>query len=789
MFAAFRSLFLMSVLLIHTGLFSQILQYDDLLIERVEITPMNSSTMTSIGGQPFNSQVIYSKMRTKEGDLFSHVQFDGDLKTLAAEYDRVEPCVEVVNDRIYIDLKVWFKPRVRTIQWEGNECYENEKLLKECGFSIGTVFDRVEFIKGFQKLKAYYVKNGHFEAEIDFEVKEDCVANEVDIIITLIEGRCGKIKKIIFENFDCCEEEEILEMMITKTWNFFYSWMSNDGIYNEEAMQHDQSIIVNYLQNEGYADAQVDVKVVEADCSNRILVIITADKGQLYTFGKLRIEGNSVFCDDDVWSRVDIEEGDPYSPDQLRETAAAITLFYGMRGYIEAVIDYEPTLQGDCPVYDIHIKIEEGDQYRVGLIKVLGNCSTETNVILHECLLIPGEVFNTEKLKRTEEKLRNIGYFKCVNVFAVRCEDSNSLGDTYRDVHIEVEETSTGKFSAFFGFSNVESIFGGITIAENNFNHKGLGRVWKEGYRVLRGGGEYAFISASIGAKSRKYSLSWTKPWFNDSPWVVGFDIERTNVRYISNDYSTDAGMFNLHATYLLNAYMRFGWHYRIRNSVVHLINSEKQSPQLQEEARNAGLISATGVSLIYDSTDHPQKPREGYRSRIEVEYAGIGGDQTFFGLGYLNSYYIPATKCGTLKLRADFRFILPVFKTSYAGMPLDERLYLGGDNTVRGYQPYALGPKFEDSDDPRGGMSLNLLTAEYSHKIFKRLDGFIFADAGNLAKQDLSIGHLRCSVGFGIRFVVFESGPPITLGLGFPINPHHKNDVKHFFFSMGGNF
>lgn len=786
MFAAFRYFLLISIILINGSLFSQVLQYDNLLIERIEVTPMNSS---SVNGTQINTQMLCSKMRTKQGDVFSHIEFDNDLKTLAAEYDRVEPNVQIVNGRIYIELKVWFKPRVRTIQWIGNNSYDNAKLLQECEFSTGVVFDRADFIRGFQKLKAFYVKNGHFEAEIDFEINEDCVTNEVDIIITVYEGRCGKIQRIAFENFECCEEEAILEMMVTKTWSFFFSWLSGEGIYNEEAMAHDEGIIVNYLQNLGYADAKVDVKVIEACDKNRIVVIIIADKGELYSFGKLTFEGNTVFSDDDIWSRIDIEEGDCYSPDLLRETAANITLLYGINGYIEAVVDYEPTLHGDCPIYDIHIKIEEGDQYRVGLIKVLGNCSTENSVILHECLLIPGEVFNTEKLKLTEEKLRNIGYFKCVNVFAVRCEDSDTLGENYRDVHIEVEETSTGKFSAFFGFSNVESIFGGITIAENNFNHKGLASFWKEGYRALRGGGEYAYISTSIGAKSRKYSLSWTKPWFYDSPWVVGFDIERSNVRYVSNDYSTDAGMFNLHASYRINAFMRFGWHYRIRNSVVHLINSEQQPQQLQEEARNAGLVSASGISFIYDSTDCPQKPHEGFRSRFEVEYAGFGGDQTFVGLGYLNSYYVPVCKKGTLKFRGDFRFILPVFKTTYAGMPMDERLYLGGDNTVRGFEPYALGPKFEGSNDPRGGMSLNLFTAEYSHQIFRRLDGFLFADAGNLSKQDLSIGHLRGSVGFGIRFVVFESGPPVTLGLGYPLNPHHRSDVRHFFFSMGGNF
>ena len=384
--------------------------------------------------------------------------------------------------------------------------------------------------------------------------------------------------------------------------------------------------------------------MIEYSC-DRIVIVITADKGEMYRFGKITFEGNTLFCDEEIMEQFRIAEGKPYSPDRLRESMLKIVDLYGKFGYIDANADFEPTLNSDCPIYDIHLTIDEGDEYRVGLIKVFGNCSTQNCVILHECLLIPGEVFNILRLKKTEERLRNVGYFKTVNVYAVRCDDSSIFGSNYRDVHIEVEETNTGNFSAFGGFSNVESVFGGFSISEKNFNYRGLSKVFTEGYSAVRGGGEYAYFNTTIGNKSRNYIFSWSKPYFHDTNWIVGFDIEKSNIRYISNDYSFDAFGFTLHAKYPINDYMRLGWHYRFKDTQVHVTEAGDLNPLLLADAKNDGLVAAMGVAFAYDSTDHPRKPTCGHRSRIEAEYAGLGGHYNFLGLAYINTWYYTLSK------------------------------------------------------------------------------------------------------------------------------------------------
>lgn len=800
---------------IKTVLSAQV-QYEHQVVEKIDIH-IHAPT-----GSEVDSSSVLSRMKTKKGDFFSQTDFDSDLKTLAQDFDRVEPSFEILEGTLEITLNIWPKPTIRTICWKGNKQISTKDLQKQLDIASCTVFDRQAFNKAFNKVRGHYITKGFFEAELSYDVAYDSLTNVVDIDIQINEGRAGKIKNIVFANFTQEEKDDILEMMLTKQYNFFTSWYTNEGIFNEEAVQHDKFVILNYLQNEGYADAKVEIEVCEACQQNRITIQIVALKGEPFYFGKLSIEGNKLYCDDEIWKLFTFEEGDLYCPDDIRNTVEKITNYYGRRGYIDAIIDFEPRLSGECQVYDISFHIDEGDQYRVGLIKVFGNCSTQTNVILHESFIVPGEIFNNDKLKLTEMKLQNIGYFENVNVYAVKSEGSCGLGDNYRDVHIEVEETSTGKFGAFFGFSTVENMFGGLNITENNFNYKGIGRFWQEGYKALRGGGEFAHVTATIGAKSRSYVLSWTKPFFRDTQWVIGFDLENSTNRYISDDYTIDSNSFNLHATYPLNAYLKLGLHYRLKytdvvlskegkrrkkeksqsesssapsssssssEEIILLEESSGSEPNLIEESKNDGIISAVGASLIYDSTDNPGRPTTGTKSRLEGEIAGLGGKFCFLGAAYLNSAYFRIARKGILKLRADFRFVFTYDGTDPQDLPIDERLFLGGDSIVRGYRPYKLGPQFPIDKQPRGGLSMQLLSIEYTHSFLKRVDGFLFCDSGHLSFKEMNFGRLSTAVGGGLRIQVFAGGPPVNVGMGYPINPRNRSEVKRFFLTIGGKF
>lgn len=733
----------------------------------------------------FDSQVVLMRLKTKINEIFSQNTFDSDLKTLAEEYDRILPSLKIQNNQLHITLNIWLKPSIRKIVWTGNDKVKTPKLQKELNIPLKSTFDRATFNRAFHKIKAYYVKNGFFEAELDYSIQADDNNNEIDIEIKINEGRSGRIKEISFLGFSKTEEEDLLDLMLTKKYNLFTSWFTGSGTYHEEAIEQDKLGIINYLQNLGFADAKVNIHIEEIQKSNRIKIIVSTEKGPRYTFGKISFEGNTLYSDDEIKNHLTMFKNDPYSPDKIRESIRNVTDLYGTKGYIETYATYEPHLTNNKTEYTVHCTIHEGEQYHVGMIKIFGNTSTHSRVILHEALLTPGDIFDTRKLQATEEKLQLMGYFKNVNVYWVKSSDKKPLNPHFRDVHIEVEESSTGSFSFAFGISTLESIFGSIEILERNFNYKGISRIFADGPNAMRGDGEYVRSRLNVGKKHRNMILSWTKPHFRDTPWIVGFNIEKVNNRQQSDDYDIDSLGFSLHASYPINAFLRFEWQYRLRN--INIKVNDTASQALKNEADNSGLLSASGLALAYDSTDNPYKPKNGFLSRLDAEFSGLGGDFSFLGFSYVNSYYIQLNSRGVFKYRADAKFIHPLGTTTTDKLPLAERLFLGGETSVRGYRPFSIGPKY-DNKHPRGGISSALLSIEYLHNLTERVDVFSFIDAGHVSLEKYRIGQMQMSYGFGLRLEVFKN-MPLIFGMGYPVNPKSRDEIKRFFFSIGGHF
>ncbi|NRA90090.1 MAG: outer membrane protein assembly factor BamA [Simkaniaceae bacterium] len=762
-------------------------------------------------GATFNQERVLSKLRTKTGDPFSQLTFDHDLKTLSDEYDRAVPTIETHQGEVTITIKLWQKPMIRAISWSGNSKVSSKKLQKELGIKPQTVFNRENFNKAFNKVKEFYIKKGYFDSQLEYKLIPYGNTNEVDVEITVHEGTSGHIKKVCFNGLNSREESRILELMTTKKHNFFTSWLTGTGNYHEEALEHDKLVIVNYLQNEGYADARVNIQVKES-IEGRLEIYINADKGELFHFGDIDITGNELLTTDDLERVMIVKEGSTFSPENLRDSIENIKDLYGKDGYIETEVHYTLSLEGSQPVYNVDITIGEGDQFKIGLIRILGNSSTNKNVILRESLLVPGEVFDTRRLKVTQQRLEAMGYFKSVNVYPVKTPEDQELGENYRDVIIEVEETTTGSLSLFFGLSTIDDLFGGLDLAENNFDHRGLTKWWRDGMSSFRGAGEYAHARAQIGKKQQNYTIAWMDPYFRDSLWRIGFDLSYSKSGVQSDDYHVNSFGGSIFGSYPLTAYWTYGWKLRLRNSVIHIHGVENE--EAQREHQNSGIILGFGNSISYDSTDNAFKPHRGMRSLFEVELAGVkrhDDDNTvfpFFKMGYLNSYYYPVWRRGTLKFRWDFKFLCPFGNGEADLLPLNERFFLGGETTVRGYKPYILGPHFRKSsraekDDPKGGISSSLLSVEYNQTIFRMLDLFVFFDGGSISLKRFEIPDFRTSVGVGAR-IELGNRVPIMVGYGYPLNPPkrlvkvHPNgtkkysrsdDDKRFFFSMGGQF
>ncbi len=726
------------------------------------------------------------RLKTQENEAFSQTTFDTDLKMLSEEFDKVDPKIAVSEEDIIINIHVWPKPVIRSITWVGNSKFKTSKLQKELDIKPNTLYTQQSFINALNKVKELYIKKGYFESEITFS--KEPIDDEINITIHVVEGKAGHVAGFIWKGFTKEEIKDITSNLYTTKYNPLISWLTGAGIFREDALEQDQMTVLSHLQNKGYADASIDVNIVESKQNDRIFIEFNSHRGTLYRFGNIAIEGNKILPIEEINKHILISENDTFSPEKVRDIAQSIRDYYGSKGYIDADVLYDIHLKENEPVYDVAYHIDEGERYSIGLVKVFGNEQTQTNVILRESLIIPGEVFDSRRVKATQSRLENVGYFKNVNVYSVRSPEDLPLPqpEKKRDVNIEVEETTTGNISLFLGMSTLENVSGGLEITERNFNHKGLFTLFSKHPAGLKGGGEYAHANINIGAKQDNYLISWLNPYLMDSLWRVGFDASLTRSKLISSDYKTTTYGFSVSAAYPLTNYWTYITRYRLRDTRTD-VNADA-GPEAVEQEEHNGLLSAISASLNYDSTDSAYKARRGLRSIAEVEFVGLGGDFTFFKMGYLNSFYQPLWKKATLKLKAEFKFTEPVWKTSTTTMPLSERYFLGGENTVRGYKSFILGPRFENQKDPTGGISSALLSVECSQELHKLIDVFAFVDAGSISEKHFSIPKLNASYGFGTRLEIM-SRIPIMLGMGFPINPDNHKDIKKFFFSMGGQF
>jgi len=745
----------------------------------------------SAPGTTDSSHDISASLKTKQGTCFSHLIFDKDLKDLSEKYDSVHPTItENPNGSLNIVIKVTHKPTIRYIRWKGNNSTKTMTLNNTLGLRKNQQYDKYKFIQALNKVKDYYLKKGYFESEISYHIQKFPQTNEVGIVIKVKEGKSGKIKKIIFQGFTKDETKDLKGIMITKEYNPIYSWLTGSGIYRQEMIEQDQLIIINYLQNKGYADAHVEIKPSTDPQTGKIMIHINAHRGTLYRLGQICFTGNSLISTEKIKESISIKSNEIFSPDQIHQAVQIIKDLYGEKGFIEVQISYDTKLKENQPIYDIHFYIEEGEKFKIGLIHVLGNVHTATNVILRESLLVPGELFDSRKLKATQARLENMGYFKNVNVYTVKSTEEMSLGSDYRDVYIEVEETTTGSANLFAGFSSLDNITGGLEITERNFNIRGLKGLCSKEAPPIRGGGEYLHAKGNVGKKQYNILLSWMDPYFRDSLWRLGIEGSITQSSLQSEQYDIKTQGVSTFISYPFTDFWTYGNRYRIRNSTVKIKGNESPDAQTMED--KDGLISAVNMTVTYDSTDNAYKATRGLRAGQEVEFAGVGGSYQFFKFSSLNAFYQPLWTRATLKLRAEGKFIKNLKSTS--NVPMSERFFIGGENTVRGYKPYIIGPRILDDNnkpklnEPKGGVSYALLSAEINQRLFPMIDLFAFYDAGYVSSNEFEIPKLNTSVGVGTRLSIMGR-MPITLGYGWPINPSHSEDVQNFFFAMGAQF
>ncbi|WP_213358363.1 outer membrane protein assembly factor BamA [Chlamydiifrater phoenicopteri] len=756
------------------------------VVDKVEIV---------VEGKRNRSRHKTPEIKVKEGSLFSQTEFDKDLRDLSKDYDRVEPQVSFSNGKAHLKVILIEKPVIRKIEVVGNKEFSEYKILRTLQLTRDTQFEREKFLKSFETLRTSYLKRGFFESDLSYELDHDESLGVIDIKININEGVCGRIKKLKLCGLNKSERNDVQEFMVTKAYSPCFSWFTGAGLYHPEMIEQDAFGVTNYLQNLGYADAKVEIQQ-ETDCKGNIILCFDVKKGPKYRLGHVHVEGFACLPRKAVEKQMLVGSGDLFCSEKIWTSSQKIRDLYAKYGYINANVDVSFSLHPTLPVYDVCYSVTEGEPYRVGLIKITGNTRTKQDVILHESCLFPGDRFNKSNLEETEQRLRNTGYFNSVSVYTVRSQlDPLNVSEQYRDIYVDVSETSTGNLGLFLGFSSLDNLFGGVELSESNFYLLGIRNFLSEGFRCLRGGGEYLFLKANFGEKVTDYTIKWTKPHFLNTPWILGVELDKSINRALSKDYEVETYGGNVSTTYIITKNLRYGLYYR--GSQTSLERKNKQDLVGPDPSTNKGFVSAAGTHLIYDSVSPPRNPKNGVRANVNFEISGLGGTYHFTKLKLSGSVYRQLTKKGVLKLRGEAQFIKPFSDTTIDGVPISERFFLGGETTVRGYKSFIIGPKYSENE-PKGGLTSLLISEEFQYPLVTQpnVSAFVFMDSGfvGLEEYKIDIKELRGSAGFGLRFDVMNN-VPVMMGFGWPFRPTEifegkKIDVtQRFFFALGGMF
>ncbi|MFZ4772940.1 MAG: BamA/OMP85 family outer membrane protein [Chlamydiia bacterium] len=765
------------------------------------------------------SRSIQSRLTTKSGDVFSSTSFDEDLKMLAKNNRSVIPQVKIEENELEITIYVYPKTVLSKIVLGPERAdlrLSKKKILAACseaGLEKGQPYDSEIIASSVANIKDAYVRFGYYDIRV-FTREEVNDLNQGTLFLDIYPGPKGFVHEVDIEGVESAPlRHRILELVQTKKLSMI-SFLTGSGKVDRALLEQDQLIILHYLQNKGYLDAEVEIEVQDLG-KNQRKVIIHVKLGERYYFGNIRFEGNTFFEPDRIREVIeaDIQSEKPYSQEELMAMAKKLKEFYGEEGMIETSVQFVYEYNFETNRIDILFVINESKVFKVGRIIIRGNSSTETRIILSQCELIPGQVYRSSQLQYTQYRLQSLNYFKTVDVVAVK-EPSKTLGDEYRDVIIDVQEKGTGTARLFFGFNSTENVYGGLDISENNFNHKGLLNWWHQGISKIRGGGERLGLKAQIGAKEQSYSLQWTDPNFYDSNWRVGFDVTYGSSKVTSNEYTIDSIVFQLFAGYPIARYTSIGLKGRMRDSFTRVKASAP--PAVQEQKGNNGIVGGAGPNFSYDSTDNAFRPHSGARFIIDTEVDGVVRRQyevprsfPLIRLASLNSIYYPLGKRATLKLRGEYKVLIPVGKGFPQAVPLSERFFLGGVDSVRGIKPGALGPLFPadagaatypdgsvidvaqgNPENPTGGVTSLLLSLEVALKIAKPIDGFLFLDAGSISLTTWQIGQFVPTGGAGVRLDIGR-GAPVTVGVGFPLRSDGgiRKVSETVFFSMGTSF
>ena len=720
--------------------------------------PITIKDLAVEGVKRVQEAVVLGRVKTAIGSPFNPTLLSEDIRSIfgLGFFDDVQLRVEDFEGGVKVTFVVTERPFVRDVDFAGNKKLSTTELQEKIDLKLGSVYNPVDVQRALEKLKDFYEDEGYFEAQITPNV-EKFADGDVRVAFSVIEGRQIKIDKIVFQGNKGLTAKQLKDALVTRERQFFII----RGKVQRQRLEQDVDQILALYNDHGYIQARVDATDVTVD-RNRALVTITFTlvEGPQYRVGDVTLKGVTLLPESELVRQIRLKKGDVYSLSAVRDSRRGIENLYSTIGRASADVVPKTEQAQVASVLHVSFEIAEGPEVFVERINISGNTRSQEKILRREIPLHEGDLYTLQKRERARQKLVNLGYFEKVDITTQPGSDKTRI-----IVNVDVTERPTGIFSLGGGYSSVDSFIGTIDLAQRNF----LGRGWEAAVRIR------------AGANSRQGVISFTEPWLFDRPLSAGFDLYQTEREF--TEYNYESLGTGLRLGHPFAEFWRWNLGYRAsRDRVSDLVDSTSLEIRDQEGTR---VTSAVSGSLGRDSRDAVVAPTKGGQASLQVEFAGLGGDSRFVKTGALTTHYQPLWLNHILAGRIEAGY---GFGWSDKPLPIFERYYLGGPNSIRGFKFRQVSPR-DEAGIRVGGTSEVLGNAEYIVPLpfGIRLAGFF--DIGNVYGfgTDFDLTDLRKAAGGGVRWQ--SPFGPIRLDYGFNLDRRTGEDAGAFHFSVGTPF
>ncbi len=642
---------------------------------------------------------VYNYLPINKGDRLTEEEAQQAIRALYQT--KFFSNVELDRDGDILVIKVTERPSIAKLTMRGNKDIKEKDLLKglkEIGLSEGETFDRLSLDRVQQELIRQYYNRGKYNVSVDPHVTR-LDRNRVAIDIEIHEGKAARIKAINIVGNTAFTDKEIRKDFESDTTGLM-SWYSKNDQYSREKLSGDLEKLQSYYMNRGYADFAVDsTQVTIAPDKRAMYVAASVKEGEIYTVSDVHLLGELMLPEDSLRALVYVKKGATFNRAAVEASSNAIKAILANIGYAYAKVTPVPKLDKEKRTVDLTFFIEPGSRVYVRRIVFQGNTRTEDDVMRREMRQLEGSWYSQAALDRSKTRLKQLGYFKTVDIDKQRVPGTQDQVD----VTVKVEEQSAGSLMFGVGYSQYSGVILNASVSQKNF----------------MGTGDSFSVSAEHASYYSSVSANYYNPYLTDSGVGIGYSGTYSKTNYGNTDFANYENSTKSFSSYLGIPVTEFdGVRVGLGLSSNKINTFAGITPQplidYQNAIGNRTMHSWTAtLGWNHDTRNGYWAPTHGGLISATTNIALPGSTVQFWKLMTQANHYWPIGKGFVLYLDGEVGYGKTYGNQTYSrtfgnplnpdgyyqqGQPYDfpfnENFYAGGVRDVRGYQDNTLGPK-----------------------------------------------------------------------------------------------